>query len=78
MKITYIPKSNTYGDIPIGECFQLFDDDEQSLYIKIPIMVLHDHSSINALNLCNIYKYTFLGEDDIVIPVKTEIKTFID
>lgn len=76
MKITYIFNSNTYGDIPVGDCFQMPNDDMHYLYIKIPTMVLHDRSSINALNLCDIYKGTFLGEDDIIIPVKTELKAF--
>lgn len=75
MNITFISKNNTYGDIPIGDCFQMPDDDAHYLYIKIPPMT-QNGCRINALNLYDMYEYVFLGEDDIIIPVRTELKVF--
>nr|DAI51103.1 MAG TPA: hypothetical protein [Caudoviricetes sp.] len=75
MNIIYTSKNNTYGDIPVGECFQIPDDDEHCLYIKTPTITSFDYQ-INALNLNNMQKLVFLGEDDIIIPVKTELKVF--
>lgn len=75
MNITYTSNSNTYGDIPTGECFQIPDDDTLCLYMKVPPMMYYDRQ-INVLNLNDIYEPGFLGEDDIVIPVKTELKVF--
>lgn len=75
MKITYISNSNTYGDISIGDCFQKPSDDANYLYIKIPPM-MHNNCKVNALNLYDMYEYVFMGEDDIVIPVRTELKAF--
>lgn len=76
MDITYIPIGNTYGDISIGDCFQLTDD-AYRLYIKTPSMLL-DGNEINALNLGDMHEYVFMGEDDIIIPVKTELRAFIN
>lgn len=76
MNITFISKNNTYGDIPVGDCFQMPDDDAHYLYIKIPPMMQDNRSEVNALNLYDMYEYVFLGEDDIVIPVRTELKVF--
>lgn len=77
MKITYISTSNTYGDISIGDCFQIPDDEAHCLYIKTPTMK-HRNCEVNALNLCDMYKDIFLGMDDVIIPVKTELKVFIN
>lgn len=75
MKITYTAKNNTYGDISIGDCFQILNDETQCLYIKIPSMLFRN-CEVNALNLNDMYELVNLENTDIVIPVNTELKVF--